>query len=231
MRPPPGFTLGSRMAKAREIPGLFCEQPYGDGAALIVEVRTAELADHAAGVLDTEDIERVHDMRVATRRLRAALEVFEPCFPRKPFRAAHREVKELADVLGARRDRDVAIASLRSFAGTIAAPDRPGVESLIAKLSDEQREANETLAEHVTGGRLESLLNDLRKLVSQVYAPGGRVATPQSPAGGGEGLQGDRRPKDEPARAADDLAEHLRARAEVRSTSADPDRGSNPEDR
>ena len=45
----------------------------------------AELAEHAEGVLDTGDIERVHDMRVATRRLRAALEIFEPCFPAKPY--------------------------------------------------------------------------------------------------------------------------------------------------
>ena len=35
-----------------------------------------------SGVLDVGDIERVHDMRVATRRLRAALEIFGPCFPR-----------------------------------------------------------------------------------------------------------------------------------------------------
>lgn len=160
------------MAKAREIPGLSCDQPYGDGAALILDVRTAELADHAAGVLDTEDIERVHDMRVATRRLRAALEVFEPCFPSKPFRAVLRDVKALADVLGERRDRDVAIASLKGFEATIAAPDRPGVSSLVARLTSEQRVANEALAEHVTGGRLESLMTDLRELVSQAYAPG-----------------------------------------------------------
>ena len=38
-------------------------------------------------VLDVSDIERVHDMRVATRRLRAALEVFRPCFPRAEFKA------------------------------------------------------------------------------------------------------------------------------------------------
>ena len=48
-------------------------------------------------MLDIDDPERVHDMRVATRRLRAAMEVFEPCFPRKRFRKALREVKALAD--------------------------------------------------------------------------------------------------------------------------------------
>ena len=50
-------------------------------AARIVRVRAEELFDHAGGVLDTSDIERVHDMRVASRRLRAVLEIFAACFP------------------------------------------------------------------------------------------------------------------------------------------------------
>src|SRR3989304_2625915 len=100
------------MAKAREIANLSAEDPYGVAAARIVEVRAQELVDHSARVLDVADIERVHDMRVApraTRGLRAALEVFEPCFPRRRLKATLREVKELADALGERRDRDVAI--------------------------------------------------------------------------------------------------------------------------
>ena len=48
-------------------------------------------------------------MRVATRRLRAAIEVFWPCFPPKQGKRILAEVKALADALGERRDRDVAI--------------------------------------------------------------------------------------------------------------------------
>src|SRR5688500_5579987 len=101
--------------------------PTAAAAAAIVGVRAGELAAHAHGVLDTGDIERVHDMRVATRRLRAALETFEVCFPKKPYASALAEVKELADALGERRDRDVTIDSLERFAAELAAPDRPGV--------------------------------------------------------------------------------------------------------
>src|SRR3954452_6841911 len=100
------------MAKPKPIPDLNTEVPYAEAAAKIVSVRAAELTEHARGVLDTGDIERVHDMRVATRRLRAALEIFEPCSPAKPFSDALQGVKRLADALGERRDRDVAIAAL-----------------------------------------------------------------------------------------------------------------------
>src|SRR5258707_9429888 len=93
------------MAKAREIPGLGPDMPMREAAALIVQMRTDEVFAFAQGVLDTGDIERVHDMRVATRRLRAALEIFEPCFPPKAYGQALGEVKRLADALGERRGR------------------------------------------------------------------------------------------------------------------------------
>ena len=127
------------MAKARDIPGLRAELSYREAAASTVAVRTQELFDHAEGVLDTSDIERVHDMRVATRRLRAVLEIYEPCFSRKALRDVLTDVKALADALGARRDPDVQTAGLTAFAAAVPEADRPGVESLIERLREDRR--------------------------------------------------------------------------------------------
>ena len=115
------------MAKARPIPGIGKDDAFASVAARVIETRTQELVEHSEGVLDLGDIERLHDMRVATRRLRAALEVFQPCFPKKRYKAAHREVKGLADALGERRDRDVTLEALDRFAAGLGAADRPGV--------------------------------------------------------------------------------------------------------
>ena len=154
------------MAKPRPIPDLTADVPYAEAAAKIVSVRGDELAEHAQGVLDTGDIERVHDMRVATRRLRAALEIFEPCFPAKPYGQALSEVKRLADALGERRDRDVAIAALHNFNDQMAAPDRRGVASLIEQFRGEQAEANEELAPLVTEENLRALRETMEDLVA-----------------------------------------------------------------
>ena len=153
------------MAKAQPIPDLSPEDSYGEAAARVILVRAAELTEQARGVLDTGDIERVHDMRVATRRLRAALEVFEPCFPGKPHKQALREVKRLADGLGERRDRDVAIAALTGFNDQMHVPDRKGVTSLIDTLRDEQAQANLDLAPLVEQSSLADLNRSLDELV------------------------------------------------------------------
>jgi CHAD domain-containing protein len=164
------------VAKARAIPGLNEDDPYAAVAARVVAIRASELAEHSAGVLDTKDIERLHDMRVATRRLRAALEVFEPCFPRKRFKAVLREVKDLANALGERRDRDVTIAALDGFYAEIGRADRRGVQSLIAQVRDEQAEANLALTAYLSDERLTGLAERLDELVE---AAAGRVGAPE----------------------------------------------------
>jgi len=134
------------MAKPAEVE-LAANDPFARAAARAVRVRAEELFAHSAGVLDTTDIERVHDMRVASRRLRAVLEIFAPCFPEAPYRAALRDVKELADALGERRDPDVQIEALEVAARGMPAAHRPGVKALAARLRDRQAQGNQRLVE------------------------------------------------------------------------------------
>jgi CHAD domain-containing protein len=134
------------MAKAREIPDLEHAASFREAASMAVKVRAEEVFEHAQGVLDTSDIERVHAMRVATRRLRAVMEIFAPAFPKKQHRALLKEVKALADALGERRDRDVAIDAMTKIGAALTAEDRRGIEHLVSELRDEQGGANGELA-------------------------------------------------------------------------------------
>lgn len=152
------------MAKARKIPGLRADSRFGDVAAAAVEVRAKELFDHAENVLDTDDIDRVHDMRVATRRLRSVLEVFARCFPKKQHKRLLQEVKDLADALGERRDADVAIVALERIAAGLDDGARAGVEGFADEFRAEQKAGNAVVAaalEHVREVRLEERLAEL----------------------------------------------------------------------
>jgi len=165
------------MAKALPIPGLSPGTRFADAAAAAVELRAREVFAHADGVLDTSDIERVHDMRVATRRLRAAMEVFASCFPKSEHKKLLREVKALADVLGERRDPDVAIAALEGIAAELTAADRPGIENLVEEMRRGQGRGNDRLAEaleHLGESRLEA------RLLALARAPRRPAASPAS---------------------------------------------------
>ncbi len=152
------------MAKARDVPGLEPDTRFAEAAAASVELRAAEVFDHLDGVLDTDDIDRVHAMRVATRRLRAVLEVFARCFPKKEHRRLLGEVKDLADALGERRDPDVAIASLERIAAELGDEALPGMEGLADDYRTEQSHGNELLATalaRMREARLEERLAEL----------------------------------------------------------------------
>lgn len=155
------------MARAREVE-LDCEGSFALAAVQVVEVRAAEVFEHSSGVLDLDDVERVHAMRVATRRLRAALEIFAPCFSHKRHRKALKRVKALADALGVRRDLDVEIELLASLEPEVADEDGEALAALIEDLRARQREANDDLAPFVAGKRLKKLRRRLSKLVKEV---------------------------------------------------------------
>jgi CHAD domain-containing protein len=155
------------VAKAREIPGIGADVTFREAAASAVAVRTEEVFEFEEGVLETSDIERVHDMRVATRRLRAVMEIFAPCFPKAEHRQALKEVKALADALGTRRDPDVAIEELEQIAEGLAGADRPGVESLVGELREDQEEGNATVRETLAGVERDRLRERLLALAGE----------------------------------------------------------------
>lgn len=155
------------MARARPIAGLTAESTFGDAAATAVETRGREVFAYAARVRERGSAEDVHDMRVATRRLRAALEIFADCFPRKRHRRALKAVKRLADALGARRDPDVAAERLAELEQAFHDADRAGLRSLLAAVEDERAQGDERVAAALAAAEEDGLERQLRELVER----------------------------------------------------------------
>lgn len=202
------------MVKALPIPGLQADLPYGLAAARTVRIRADELVAQAEGVLDTERIERVHGMRVATRRLRAVLEIYAPCFPAKELKQTLREVKALADALGARRDPDVQIEGLDRFAATLPEEDRPGILAFADVVRGDQENGNEVLAAALERLDPAALRERIEELVRAAEA-----AVPDGAWSDEAGEQGD----DTPDEAADDAGDAPASGAadEIRGDPAD----------
>ena len=141
------------------------EQPYASAAAEIIAERSAAVfVLSRREVLDVAEIEGVHAMRVATRRLRAALEVFGPCLPAKRGRRMLRDVKELAGALGERRDRDVQLELLERLRAKTADAERRAVELLEQELRAEQAQANVALGKALHRAKRSDLRRRLAEL-------------------------------------------------------------------
>jgi CHAD domain-containing protein len=103
-------------------------------------------------------------MRVATRRLRAAFEVFAVCFPGDELRAVAAEVKALGRALGARRDCDVQIEILSVLRTTSAPSERKAIDRLLDGLTGEQLKANRRLARALARAEQKDLAGRLERL-------------------------------------------------------------------
>lgn len=91
-----------------------------------------------ASVLESEDPEGVHQMRVALRRLRSALRLFRSVLPAPQYGTLVEGIKWLAGELSATRDWDVLVDEI---VGPVAArlPEETAFEVLLARLHEERR--------------------------------------------------------------------------------------------
>jgi CHAD domain-containing protein len=146
------------MAKAKEIIGLDCAANALDWAAEVLRVRLDEALNLRGAALDFSDIEGVHSMRVATRRLRSALRDFIPLMDKPPGKRVKKPLKQLADALGAVRDQDVAIFALESLK-TEAETKLPkeGIEKLLVERRSLQEATRLDLAEFLAVAHLNDL--------------------------------------------------------------------------
>jgi CHAD domain-containing protein len=129
------------MAKARPV-DVTADMAFEEAARRTLAVRAPEMMAYVDGTILGEDIEELHSLRVSCRRLRAALEVYGPCFPKKRHRRVLDLVKDTADAASEARDLDVQIEFLSTYMAAAPGTDRPGVLSLIARLRVERRAAD-----------------------------------------------------------------------------------------
>lgn len=93
------------------------------------------LAAQIPGVRGRRGPEPVHDLRVASRRVRTALRLLDDAAPSKRYRRWNRELKRLASALSRARDTDVQADFLREFLKAHRdARLRPGIQRLLLRL-------------------------------------------------------------------------------------------------
>jgi CHAD domain-containing protein len=99
--------------------------------------------------LEGKDIEGVHDMRVGSRRLRAALEIFRDAFPKRQLKPMLRDVKRLADALGEVRDLDVMLDRLQADMAGRSPSQRLVLKEMMQEMRAQREGARDALKETI----------------------------------------------------------------------------------
>jgi CHAD domain-containing protein len=119
------------MSKPQPIEGLDSSSTFEDAARRSIEARLSDVRKFEeklkGGAANPDD---VHDMRVASRRLRAALELFDR---KRQLCAAHDAVEVLGDALGQVRELHVQLGWLRDELGAATERDKVGLQALLGE--------------------------------------------------------------------------------------------------
>lgn len=145
------------------------------GSRMTLE-RLALLKQEIPGVRQGRDIEAVHRMRVASRRLRTALRLFEELWPPRRGKAWQREVRRVTRSLGEARDADVQILFVE---GELRSCREPGLRRGLARLRLRLRQRRANLQARVVkrvnrlvaGGVMEEMEQDLAPLAGDLGKP------------------------------------------------------------
>lgn len=120
-----------------------------------------QLVSHDPGVRIFDDPEDVHDMRVAIRRLRAALRAAAPMLEPEWAGRLREELGWLADALAPVRDADVLTAHLEQEIGSLSGGDAVPGATLLQPLKEERQRAREALLRTLESDRYLTLLDEI----------------------------------------------------------------------
>lgn len=144
------------------------DEGYRILAARYIRRQTKQLAEQLEGVRTAENIEFVHRARVATRRLRAALRMFTPCFKARQVARWQKAIRRTTSKLGDARDRDVQIDFLcRTLSDLNAKECFPGISRILVQVERDRERLQRKVVKAVDRLESKGFLRDLRRLAKK----------------------------------------------------------------
>lgn len=119
---------------------------------------------HEPGV-SAGNVDAIHDMRVAVRRMRVALSNFASIINQDGRKLAYDKFSDLADRLGSIRDIDVFIAALENRKSKLAAKEKTHISNFIRRLRARRKRCQKQLMTYLQGTDYHLLKHDFLTLI------------------------------------------------------------------
>jgi triphosphatase len=113
-------------------PGVVAEDTLAEAGRKVIAFHFARMLAREPGTREGRDPEELHQMRVATRRMRAAWRVFADGFDAGATRRIRGSLRVLAGELGAVRDLDVLLDGMAAYRAALDPAQAKALEPLVA---------------------------------------------------------------------------------------------------
>lgn len=161
--------------------GVLPDDSLPEAARKVIKYHFARMRAKERGTRDGSNLEDLHDMRVATRRMRAAWRVFDDAFKPGKTRKLRRRLRVLADRLGAVRDLDVLIDGLESYRQGLDPDQQPGLDPLLALWRRQRSSDRDLLIDELDSGRYTEFIEEMKEFIEAGANEAANVASPTLP--------------------------------------------------
>lgn len=122
---------------------------------------------HEEGTLRGEDSEELHDMRVATRRMRTAFDIFGPAYDPKSIKQHLNGLRRIGKALGTVRDMDVILEHAVSYQNKLQESGRLGLEPLLSEWKRQIDKKRSKMLKYLQSEAYQDFLHDFNLFLQQ----------------------------------------------------------------
>jgi CHAD domain-containing protein len=149
-----------------ESPGVQPEDTLAEAGRKVLRYHFAEMLHHEQGTKLGEDIEELHDMRVAVRRMRVAFEIFQDAFTAKTIKKHNKGLRAIGRTLGRVRDLDVFMEKADRYLETLPEDKRTGLDPLIKTWQGQRENSRQKMIDLLEGETYLSFLQEFNLFVN-----------------------------------------------------------------
>ncbi len=143
-----------------EQPGVLADDPMSEAGRKVWRFHFKRMLMHEPGTRLGEDIEALHDMRVATRRMRSAFRVFAPYFEREAIAPFLKGLRRTGRALGAVRDLDVFMEKAQRYLKTLPEDRQDSLDPLLISWRAQRETAREQMMNYLDGEKYQRFGQD-----------------------------------------------------------------------
>jgi CHAD domain-containing protein len=158
------WTPGASEAR-RKRPAVGRDDGMAEAAMAVMRLHFAKMLAHEAGTRAGDDSEELHDMRVATRRLRMALRLFADFLDPAVMRPALKGLRKTGRTLGAVRDLDVFHEKTLRYVEELPRARRGELDALLAAWQVEYDARRAAMVAYLDSRRFRRFVADFEKLL------------------------------------------------------------------
>ncbi|NIM94964.1 MAG: CHAD domain-containing protein [Anaerolineales bacterium] len=163
--------------KRRKTPGVMPEDWMSEAGRKVLAFHFYRMLDHEPGTVLGEDIEELHDMRVAVRRMRSAMRIFRPYFKKGVLTPYLNDLRRTGRVLGRVRDLDVFLQKAQKYIEEGSSSDPSAIDLIIENWQSQRAEARDGMLKYLDSKRYRNFVQSFGEFLETEGAGGIRPSS------------------------------------------------------